>query len=170
MTKLNLNPWTLARAGTRGLVAAMAMTGVRTVTGNAGLMEQSPPEAIVERHAPQPIQRLTEGHRSVVTEIAHWSYGAVGGVLFGLLPAHVRAHPLTGPAYGMGMWLSFEAGIAPLLGVQHTKQNRTLGRVMVAVDHALYGFVVAGRVAPEPEIISRERHGKPKGDYQPGQS
>lgn len=157
MSQLNVNSRTIARAGARGLAAAMAMTGVRTVTGNAGLMEQSPPEAIVERHAPPPIQRLAEEHRTAITELAHWSYGAVGGVMFGLLPPYVRAHPLTGPLFGLTVWVSFEAGIAPLLGVQHTKQRRALGRAMVALDHALYGVIVSGRLAPEPEVIARER-------------
>lgn len=158
MPKPTIHYRTIARAGARGLVAAMAMTGMRTVTGNAGLMEQSPPEAIVERHAPRQIQRLAEGHRSAITELAHWSYGAAGGAMFGLLPPNVRARLLTGPAYGLAVWLSFEAGIAPMVGVQHTKQRRALGRAMVALDHVLYGIVVAGRLAPEEEVIARERH------------
>ena len=51
----------------------------------------------------------------------------------------------------------FEAGIAPLLGVQHTQQSSTVGRAVVGLDHALYGIVVSGRLAPEPELFSRER-------------
>ena len=164
MSKGNVSSWTVvARAGARGLVAAMAMTGVRTVTGNTGLMERSPPEAIVERHAPPPIKRLAAEHRSAVTELAHWSYGAAGGAMFGMLPAPVRAHPLTGTAYGLAVWLSFEVGIAPLLGVQHTQQSSTTGRAVVGLDHALYGIVVSGRLAPEPELFSRTRRRGPTG-------
>lgn len=157
VSKRNANYRTIARAGARGLVAAMAMTGMRTATANIGLMEQSPPEAIAERHAPRPIQRLAEEHRTALTELAHWLYGAAGGVMFGLLPLRARARPWTGPLYGLTVWLSFEAGIAPLLGVQHTKQGSIAGRTVVALDHALYGVVVAGRLAPEPGVISRER-------------
>lgn len=164
MLKRHANYRTIARAGARGLVAAMAMTGMRTATANMGLMERSPPEELVERHAPRQIQRLGEERRTAVTEIAHWSYGAAGGAMFGLLPRHVRAWPWTGPLYGLAVWLSFEAGIAQLLGVRRSKQSRPVGRAVVALDHALYGLVVAGRLAPDPEAISRgsrerARHG-----------
>lgn len=164
MGKHKLHYWTIARAGARGLVAAMAMTGMRTATANVGLMERSPPEALAERHAPRQIQRLSEGGRTAVTELAHWSYGAAGGAMFGLLPRRVRAWPWTGPLYGLAVWLSFEAGIAPLLGVQRTMRSRILGRAVVALDHALYGVVVAGRLAPEPEVLTGEGRGRGRGD------
>ncbi|MGH3343672.1 MAG: hypothetical protein ACRDPK_12515 [Carbonactinosporaceae bacterium] len=148
---------TLGRAGLRGLVGAMAMTGVRDVTTHAGLLERSPPEAIMVRHAPQEVQQLPGAQRRVVTELAHWAYGATGGAVFGLLPLRVRASPWIGPVYGLSVWLVFEAGVAPLLGVRHVHRRQVLGRVLVAVDHALYGVVVSGRLAPEPEVITATR-------------
>lgn len=160
MAKRYVSYWPAARAGARGLVAAMAMTGMRTATANVGLMERSPPEALVERHAPRRIQQLSEGGRTAVTELAHWSYGAAGGAMFGLLPTRVRAWQWTGPLYGLAVWLSFEAGIAPLVGVQRPKQSRAIGRAVVALDHVLYGVVVAGRLAPEPEVLTREGRGR----------
>jgi hypothetical protein len=36
-------------------------------------------------------------------------------------------------------------GIAPVLGVRHAREHRVLWRLMVALDHVLYGIVVAGR-------------------------
>ncbi|WP_433461421.1 hypothetical protein [Spirillospora sp. CA-128828] len=138
----------VARAGARGLVAAMAMTGVRTVTATVGPHEKSPPEAIVERHVPV-VRRLPEPYREAATELAHWAYGAGGGAVFGMLPAGFRRHPAAGPAYGLAVWLGFEAGIAPLLGVRHVHERGVAWRAVVALDHVLYGIVVAGRLAPE---------------------
>lgn len=140
------------RAAGRGLVAAMAMSGTRSITSNLGLMEDPPPRKIVERHGPRPLRRLPEQYFEAATEAAHWAYGAGGGWLFGLFPAKVRQHPLTGPAYGLAVWVAFETGIGPLLGVQ-PRHRRVVGRIVLGLDHVLYGVVVAGRLAPEPEVI-----------------
>jgi hypothetical protein len=144
--------WAIARAGVRGLVAAMAMTGIRTVTASIGAEEKSPPQAIVEKHAPRPVLGLPNHHREAITELLHWTYGAGGGILFGLLPEQVRRRPAAGPVYGLLFWLGFEFGIAPLLGIERAKQRPLLWPAMVAVDHVLYGLVVAGRLAPEPAV------------------
>ena len=64
------NAGTVVRAGARGLVAAMAMTGARTVTAAVGPHEQSPPEAIVEKHLPV-LRRLPQRHREALTELFH---------------------------------------------------------------------------------------------------
>jgi hypothetical protein len=140
------------RATVRGLIAAMAMSGMREFTANAGLLEKSPPEAIVERHGPKRVQRLAAEHRSAITELAHWCYGAAGGTAFGLLPRRLREDPRTGPVYGLCVWLAFELGIGPLLGVQYPEQRRLLHRAMLALDHIVYGIVVSGRLAPAPEV------------------
>ncbi len=151
--------WTVGRAGARGLVAAMAMTGFRTVTDNAGLLRKSPPQAIVDKHAPEEIRQLGRERRTALTELAHWAYGTGGGVMFGLLPEKVRAHAWTGPTYGLVIWLAFEAVLAPLLDLEHTKHRGVVSRIVIAADHVLYGLVVAGRLAPDPHVIARERWG-----------
>lgn len=152
MATVERHRWAVARAGARGLVGAMAMTGLRTVTAAIGPTEESPPEAIVEERAPELVRRLPERSRHAVIEMAHWTYGTGGGVVFGLLPARVRRHPAAGPAYGVAIWLAFELGIAPVLGVRYARQRRVLWRVLVALDHVLYGVVVGGRLAPEPPV------------------
>jgi hypothetical protein len=128
----------------------MAMTGARTVTAAAGPHQKSPPEAIVDEHAPGWIQRLPDREREALTEIAHWFYGTGGGVVFGLLPERVRLHRLAGPAYGLVIWLGYELAIAPVLGTAPARHRRATWRTAVALDHLLYGIVVAGRLAPEP--------------------
>jgi hypothetical protein len=43
----------------------------------------------------------------------HWAVGAVGGAIFGRLPAVVRSRPWIEAAYGLGMW--FRAPGSPSL-------------------------------------------------------
>lgn len=160
--KLLPSPGVAARAGARGLVAAMAMTGLRRLTENLGLLEESPPKAIAEQHAPGPINRLVEEHRAAVTELAHWTYGMGGGLAYSALPDRIRAHPLTGPVYGLAVWLSFELGVAPLLGMPHARSRRPVSRLVLAFDHVLYGIVVAARLAPDPQVI-RDQHRRYQG-------
>lgn len=144
------DPATVLRAGARGLVAAMAMTGMRTVTANTALVHRTPPEAIVERHAPAPARRMTPEHRAVLTEAAHWGYGAVGGACYGLLSPRLRGTRTSGVLYGLLVWLGFEVVLAPLLGLHRERSGPLRGRLTVAADHVLYGLVVSGRLAPEP--------------------
>lgn len=59
----------------------------------------------------------------------------------------LRARRFTGPTYGVVVWLAFELGIGPVLGVQH-RQGGRIGGLMLVLDHALYGIVVAGGSHP----------------------
>lgn len=131
----------IAQKAARGVVAAMAMTGMRRVTGGLGLLDESPPDAIADRHADHVLARLGI-RRDVAAELGHWAYGAVGGGLFGVLPRTLRRHRWSGPAYGIAMWLFYEAVVAPLLGVARARQTTAVGRLALAADHLLYGTVV----------------------------
>lgn len=131
----------VAQAAARGMVAAMAMSGMRKVTGGLGLLDESPPDAIADLHAEHLLARLGVG-RDVVVELAHWGYGAVGGAAFGTLPRTLRRHSWSGPAYGLAMWVFYEAAVAPLLGIARARQTTVTGRVALAADHLLYGMVV----------------------------
>jgi hypothetical protein len=132
-----------ADGAVRGAVAAMAMSGLRTVTTGFGLVARTPPEAITVEGAPELLRAVPGQNRQATVELLHWAYGAVGGVAFRLLPAAVRRHRLAGPAYGALVWLGFEAGIAPALGLPESRQSRPVERLMVLADHVLYGMVVA---------------------------
>ena len=126
----------------------MAMTGMRSVTTKLGLVDETPPEAIVIEAAPRLLGRVPPGTRPVALELLHWTYGAAAGAAFGGLPARVRARSWSGPVYGLVTWLAFEAGIAPALGLARTKERRPLERAALAADHVLYGAIVAGSSAP----------------------
>lgn len=130
----------LAHGALRGTVAAMAMSGMRALTVDLGLVEQPPPDAIFSQKAPRVLRRVPAARRRAVVEAAHWTYGAGGGLVFVLLPERVRRRAGAGPAYGIVLWIGFEAGLAPLLGLAQAKQSRPVERIALAVDHLLYGL------------------------------
>ncbi len=133
----------VAHAGVRGAIAAMAMSGMRAFTVDLGIVKQTPPQAILKQRARGLIRRVPRGRRKAAVELAHWSYGAAGGAAFGMLPDTVRRRAWAGPLYGLGVWLGFELGIAPLLGLTQATRLRAAERSALAADHLLYGFVLS---------------------------
>jgi hypothetical protein len=137
------SPREVAHAGVRGAIAAMAMTGMRTLTGNLGLVERPPPQAIIRQRAAGLLRRVPRRRRRSAIELAHWGYGAGGGVAFALLPEPWRRQPWAGPIYGLTLWLGFEAVLAPALGLEQAGKWRPTERAVLAVDHLLYGVVLS---------------------------
>lgn len=134
----------MAHATLRGAIGATAMTGVRAFTIESGLVEQSPPQAIAnQRKARKLLKRIPRKRRVAVIELTHWAYGAAGGTVFGMLPESVRRRLWAGPAYGVLVWVGFELGVAPLLGLTHAKELRVADRIALAADHLLYGLILS---------------------------
>ena len=131
----------VARAGARGIVAAMAMTGMREVTTGLGLVKQTPPDAVADK-AGGLLGRVPKERRRVTVQLLHWTYGAAGGAAFGLLPRAVRGWTPAGPIYGLASWLVFELGLAPLLGLSQAKRPDAAESAALAADHVLYGALV----------------------------
>ena len=139
-------------AAGRGAVAAMAMTGMRVLTVNLGIVKQTPPQAILKQKARGLMALVPRKKRRAAVELFHWGYGAGGGAAFALLPDGVRRQPWAGPVYGLAIWLSFELGIAPALGLSQSKQMRPVDRAGLAADHLLYGLVLnEGRRQPQEQ-------------------
>ena len=137
-------------AAGRGAVAAMAMTGMRALTVNLGIVEQPPPQAIFKQKARGLMVLVPRKKRRAAIELFHWGYGAGGGVAFGLMPDELRRQPWAGPFYGLAIWLGFELGIAPVLGLSQAKRPRPVDRLGLAADHLLYGLVLnEGRRRPQ---------------------
>ena len=150
----------LARGLVRGTVAAMAMTGVRQVTTGLGLVEQTPPDAIIKQRAPGLLVRmprlafLVARRQAALVELAHWFYGAGGGAAFAMLPDSVRRRSVwaSGIGYGLFTTLVFELGIVPILGLDKFKKIRPIEQLMFTADHLLYGLILAEgekRAVPE---------------------
>jgi hypothetical protein len=121
----------------------MAMTGMRRLTTSLGIVEQPPPEAIFKQKARGLIALVPKDRRPAVVELAHWTYGAGGGAVFGTLPEHLRRRAWAGPIYGFLVWIGFEVGIAPVLGLKQAKKVMLAQRVGLAADHLLYGLVLS---------------------------
>ena len=136
-------PLEIAHSALRGAIAAAAMSGMRNLTVSFGLVEQTPPEAIVKQRARGILRRIPRKRRKGAVEAFHWTYGALGGAAFGVLPESVRRRAWAGPIYGIVVWLGFELGISPLLGLKQSKQPRPVERVAFAADHLLYGLVLS---------------------------
>ena len=126
----------------RGTIGAMAMTGMRSFTEAAGIIGETPPEAIFRQRLAFLLPPMQRRKRKVRIELAHWGYGAAGGAAFAALPEQIRLKPWAGPVYGLGIWLSFELAIAPALDLSQAKRVRFKERIAFAVDHLLYGLVL----------------------------
>ncbi|WP_159941751.1 MULTISPECIES: hypothetical protein [unclassified Nocardiopsis] len=126
----------------------MTMTGMRQAEVGLGLVERTPPEAILREGAPSLLGSVPEHRRKAAIELAHWSYGAVAGAAFALLPRGLRSSRLTGPVYGVLSWGAFELLLAPALGLAHARGSRPQQRMALMLDHVVFGLVVG---AP-PEV------------------
>lgn len=131
----------LLRMTVRGVLGAMAMTGMRRVTEGLGLVQKAPPERVATEGLPGLLARLAPEHRETAIEVCHWGVGAGGAVGYGLLPAALRRRRWAGPAYGLAILGIFEAAVAPRLGIP-TKRRTGLERLALAGDHVLYGVVL----------------------------
>jgi hypothetical protein len=142
-SKTDQGPREVAHAGMRGAIAAMAMSGMRSFTVHVGLVEETPPQAIFRQRARGLMAMVPRKRRRAAVEVAHWGYGAAGGAVFGALPDALRRRAWAGPAYGLVVWLGFELGVAPALGLSQAKKLRPIERLALAADHLLYGFVLS---------------------------
>lgn len=139
----HFEPAEIAHGALRGTIAAMAMTGMRAMTVNLGLVDETPPSAILRQRAKGVYKLVPRKQRRTAREAFHWSYGAGGGAAFAALPEGVRLRPWAGPVYGFVVWLGFELVLAPALGLSQAKKPRLVERICFAVDHLLYGLVLS---------------------------
>ena len=129
----------------RGVVGAMAQTGMRRITVGFGLVGRPPPERLAREGVPSLLALVPTGRRDEAIELAHWGYGALAGALYAALPRGVRGRAWAGPAYGLAAWAFFETVLGPaVLGLERTKERPWSERLAIAADHALYGAVVGG--------------------------
>lgn len=129
-----------------GVVGAMAMTGMRVITTELGLVEQTPPEAVGRQRARglrSLLRRAPRKQRRGLIEAAHWAFGATGGATYGALPRPIRHRRWAGPTYGLVVWLGFELVIAPALGLAQARRLRPVDRLALAADHLLYGLILS---------------------------
>ncbi len=128
----------------RGAIGAMAMTGMRNFTVDVGLMRETPPQSIAKQRRPGGVlSRVPKSRRKATVELLHWSVGVTGGAIFGALPDPLRRARWFGPVYGLGILLSYDFGIAPLLGLKQAKRPKPAEQAALIADHLLYGFLLS---------------------------
>jgi hypothetical protein len=118
------------------------MSLVRAVTTRAGLVRRTPPDAIALERAPRLLARLPPWTRRPAIELGHVTYGGFAGAAYVRLPEAARGTRVAGPAYGLAIWLLYEAVLAPALGLSHARRRRPVERIALAADHLLYGLVL----------------------------
>ena len=131
----------LLRTAARGVLGAMAMTGVRRITVDLGLVQKPPPEEIATEGIPSLLAHVAPEHRETAIELLHWGVGAMGGMGFGILPPGVRRRRWAGATYGLAILGVFEVVVAPWLGIG-TKDRAISERLALSADHVLYGIVL----------------------------
>jgi hypothetical protein len=135
----------VARAAARGAVGAMAMTGMRTFTADLGLVRETPPQSIAKKRRPTGVlSYIPKSRRRAFVEVMHWSVGVTGGAIFGAFPDELRRTPWFGPLYGLGILLSYDLGIAPLLGLKQSRRPKAAEQAALIADHLLYGLILSG--------------------------
>jgi hypothetical protein len=141
---------TVMASGARGVVAAMAMTGLRRMTKAVGLVAEAPPDELARRGTGTAglMARVPASFRDPALELAHWTVGGVGGAVFGAVVAPRTRHVAVGPVYGLAIWAAFEAVAVPLLGLEESRARPLRERAAIAADHVLYGLIVAPRTPP----------------------
>ena len=132
---------TILLAAFRGIVGAMALTGVRVFAKDAGLIREEPPRRLTRKRARGLFKSVPRGRSGVVVELAHWAMGGAFGAVFGALPASIRQRLWSGPAFGFAVWVGFDGVVAPMLGLE---RNWPKGRerLVFLVDHLLFGLVL----------------------------
>lgn len=134
----------VAHGAVRGAIGAMAMSGIRTFTVDVGLVRETPPQSIAKKQRPTGLlSHVPKNRRGTVVEALHWSVGVAGGAIFGALPDPLRRAPWFGPVYGLGILLTYDFGIAPLLGLKQAKRPKPAEQAALIADHLLYGFILS---------------------------
>jgi uncharacterized membrane protein YagU involved in acid resistance len=124
----------IIHAKLRGVIGAMAMTGLRVFALHAGFIREDPPSRLV---------RKKRGRRPRwVVELVHWAMGGVFGIGFGVLPEQLRRRRWSGPVYGLIVWMGFDTVVAPAFGLTERDWPKGRERTVFVADHLLFGLVL----------------------------
>jgi uncharacterized membrane protein YagU involved in acid resistance len=126
----------------RGIVGAMAMTGVRQFASQAQVIGDDPPARMARKQGKGLLRTVPRRKRGAVVEFVHWVMGAVFGLVFGVLPESIRMKAWAGPAYGFLVWMGFETVVSPALGLKRRRWPHGKERAVFVVDHLLFGLVL----------------------------
>ncbi|MEA2422861.1 MAG: hypothetical protein QOF55_1960 [Thermoleophilaceae bacterium] len=128
------------------------MTGMRTFTADLGFVRETPPQSIAKKRRPTGVlSYVPKSRRRAFVEVMHWSVGVTGGAIFGAFPDELRRTAWFGPVYGLGILLSYDFGIAPLLGLKQSRRPKPAEQAALIADHLVYGLILSeGERAAQP--------------------
>jgi hypothetical protein len=131
-----------AEGAVRGAIAALAMSGFRSLASDLGLVEKTPPEAIAE-NTDGVMAKIPSGWRPAAVRVLHIGVGAVGGATYGVAPDPVRQKAWSGPIWGVAIYVTYEFGVAPLFGLKHARDVDLDEQAVIVADHLLYGWILS---------------------------
>lgn len=134
----------------RGIIGAMAMTGLRLFASHSGLIREAPPSRLARKRAHGLVKLAPRRRRESVVELIHWSMGGAFGAGYGALPESVRKRSWSGPLYGFAVWMGFDTVVAPVLGLNQKDWPKGRERAVFMLDHVMFGLVLS-------ELRSRPR-------------
>jgi hypothetical protein len=127
----------------RGIVGAMAMTGLRMFATYAGFIREDPPARLARKQAKGLLRSVPRRRRDAVIELVHWAVGGLIGAAYGLLPESLRQKAWSGVVLGFLVWLGFETTVSPALGLKQRRWPHGKERAVFIVDHLLFGLILS---------------------------
>ncbi len=139
---------TLLAGALAGALSTVAMSAVMLGAKRAGATGELPPERITRRAIDAvPVEPLDDHTEDAIAAVAHFSFGAGAGALFGLLTTRTVAArgslaiaAFSGMLYATGIWLVSYQGWVPALGIMPAASGDRRGRVVTMLGaHWVYG-------------------------------
>lgn len=158
---MNTSLQAVFRGAAHGAIATAPMSVVMLIGQRLGSMDEDPPQALTEE-ALRRAHALEERSKPTVDALAvasHFTFGAAGGALFGLLSRFVapRGPRLpTGIAFGLGVWATSYRGWIPALNLLPPEQRRgRAGTTVMIAAHAVYGATLGALAERYAASIAR---------------
>lgn len=122
-----------------GVAATAAMTAWLGAAQALGLLTRQPPRIITEQTVPI----RSETGMTLATIVAHLSYGAAAGAVWGLLAPRRLSGPIAGAVYGAVLWVCSYEGWVPAAGILPPAHRDNRKRVVTMLTgHLVYGTVL----------------------------
>ena len=139
----------LIRAGMNGsiagAVATTTMTGFMRLTQQTGFYQKELPPTKVTRAATKTLgveQFVSSEGETLLTGLAHWAFGMVGGAVFGVVSKTNNRIPARfgGLVFGLLVWMVSYMGWIPALRILPMPWNeRGKHGLMPFIAHVIYG-------------------------------
>jgi hypothetical protein len=139
------------RDAAAGAIATVAMSAVMIGGDRAGILGEPPPTTVTRAALREAGVEHPAEAAGVMAPLAHLWFGALGGVVFGLVRRLVPGVPgwSLGPLFGLGVYGVSYKGWIPALGILPPPEEDRPGRpaVMIAA-HLVYGLALGWLIRP----------------------